>query len=301
MNCFFTNDVEHTSVNGKTYERIADEVEQNTLPRLLDLYDKYNVRSTFFVLGSLAEIRPNIVKQIYARGQEVASHGYSHDYTKAYDVLSLEEQIAELKLSKDILEQIIGDEVVSFRAPALRVNEYTPQALEATGYKYDSSVAPQRLDAFMSLGSKKKRAWLRAPRMVYYTAEDNLARKGSSSIIEVPVASFGVPYIGTVMRISPNLLNAITRQLLYLEVRNTDKPINFLFHPSEAVMELPEESAALHRSESILGHLFSDIVRAKLKLHNLNENALTLLENELIFWNKKNSKFLQIREAVINN
>lgn len=301
MNCFFTNDVEHTSVNGKTYERIADEVEQNTLPRLLDLYDKYNVRSTFFVLGSLAEIRPNIVKQIYARGQEVASHGYSHDYTKAYDVLSLEEQIAELKLSKDILEQIIGDKVVSFRAPALRVNEYTPQALEATGYKYDSSVAPQRLDAFMSLGSKKKRAWLRAPRMVYYTAEDNLARKGSSSIIEVPVASFGVPYIGTVMRISPNLLNAITRQLLYLEVRNTDKPINFLFHPSEAVMELPEESAALHRSESILGHLFSDIVRAKLKLHNLNENALTLLENELIFWNKKNSKFLQIREAVINN
>lgn len=300
MNCFFTNDVEHTSVNGRTFERIADEVEQNTLPLLLDLYDKYNVRSTFFVLASLAEIRPNIVRQIHARGQEVASHGYSHDYTRAFDLLSLEEQVEELKLSKDILEQITGDEVVSFRAPALRVNEFTPLALKEAGYKYDSSIAPQRLDAFMSLGSKKKRAWLKAPRMVYHTAEDNLARKGNNSIIEVPVASYGIPYIGTVMRISPNILNVMTRYMLYLEARNTDKPINFLFHPSEAVAELAEESAALHRSESIFGHFFSDIVRAKLKMRNLNENALTFLERELMFWSKKNSNFIQVKEAKIN-
>ena len=297
MSCFFTNDVEHTSVNGKTYERIADEVEQNTLPRLLDLYDKYHVRSTFFVLGSLAEIRPNIVRMINARGQEVASHGYSHDYTKAFDVLSLEEQISELKLSKDILEQIIGEEIVSFRAPALRVNEYTPLALIEAGYKFDSSVAPQRLDAFMSLGSKKKRAWLKAPRMIYNTAEDNLARQGTSSIVEVPVSSYGIPYIGTVMRISPNFLIPITRQLLYWETNGINKPINFLFHPSEAVDELPEESVVLNRSKSVLGHFFSDIVRSKLKMRNLNDNALLLLEKELKFWAEKGGEFLQVQEA----
>lgn len=297
MSCFFTNDVEHTSVNGKTYERIADEVELNTLPRLLDLYDKYHVRSTFFVLGSLAEIRPNIVRMIYARGQEVASHGYSHDYTKAFDVLSLEEQISELKLSKDILEQIIGEDIVSFRAPALRVNEYTPLALEEAGYKFDSSVAPQRLDAFMSLGSKKKRAWLKAPRMIYNTAKDNLARQGTSSIVEVPVSSYGVPYIGTVMRISPNFLTPITRQLLCWEAIGTNKPINFLFHPSEAVVELPEESIVLNRSKSVLGHFFSDIVRSKLKMRNLNDNALILLEKELNFWTEKGGEFLQVKEA----
>ena len=297
MKCFFTNDVEHTSVNGKTYERIADEVEQNTLPRLLDLYEKYNVRSTFFVLGSLAEIRPNIVRMIYERGQEVASHGYLHDYTKAFDVLSLEEQISELKLSKEILEQIIGDEVVSFRAPALRVNEYTPLALEEAGYKFDSSVAPQRLDAFMSLGSKKKRSWLKAPRMIYNTAQDNLARLGNSSIVEVPVSSYGVPYIGTVMRISPRFLTPITRQLLFLEAKGTNKPINFLFHPSEAVEELAEESVILNRSKSVLGHLFADIMRSKLKMRNLNDNALILLEKELKFWSEKGGDFIQVKEA----
>lgn len=296
MSCFFTNDVEHTSVNGRTFERIANEVETNTLPRLLDLYEQYNVRSTFFVLASLAEKHPNIVKQIHERGQEVASHGYSHDYQKAFDVLSLDEQIDELRKSKDILEQIIGQEVISFRAPALRVNEFTPLALETAGYRFDSSVAPQRMDAFMSLGSKKKRAWLNAPRCVYRTAGDNLARRGDGSIIEVPVSSFGVPYIGTVMRISPYVLNAVTRQLLAWETNGTNKPINFLFHPSEAVSELREEAVALHRSDSMLGHFFSDIIRTKIKQKNLNDNALTLLEKELQFWSKR-QQFMQIKDA----
>lgn len=297
MNCFFTNDVEHTGVNGRTYERIAQKVEYEALPRLLDLYEKYNVHSTFFVLGALAEMRPNIVKMIHERGQEVASHGYSHDYRRAYDMLTLDEQIAELQHAKDILEQIIGEEVVSFRAPALRVNSYTPLALEQTGHKFDSSVAPQRLDAFMSLGGKNKKAWLKAPRTIYRTAKNNLARQGDSNIIEVPVSSCGVPYIGTVMRLSPSVLNWWTRWLLYLEVRNTDKPINFLFHPSEAVAEMPDEYIALHRSESKLGHLFSDVLRSKLKLKNLNMNALSLLEMELKFWSEHGGNFIKVKDV----
>jgi len=296
MNIFFTNDVEHTSVNGNTFERIADQVEQITLPALLDLYDKYQVHSTFFILGQLAEIRPNIVKMIAEHGQEVASHGYSHDYKRAFDVLSLDEQIKELKESKDRLEQICGQKVVSFRAPALRVNQYTPLALKEAGYQFDSSIAPQRLDAFMSLGGKNKKQWLGAPRAVYETKEDNLARRGQSGIVEVPVSSYGVPYIGTVMRISPHFLNTITRQLLYWETKNKNKPINFLFHPSEAVKELQAESVALHRSNSALGHLFSDVIRAKIKQKHLDLTALDLLEAELQFWQTR-GEFKTVKEA----
>ena len=56
MKVFFTNDVEHTSVSGAVWERIATQVDEDALPRLLDLYDKYGVKSTFFVLGQLAEL-----------------------------------------------------------------------------------------------------------------------------------------------------------------------------------------------------------------------------------------------------
>lgn len=299
MKVFFTNDVEHTSVNGEVYTRIAEQVDEEGLPRLLDLYDRYEVRSTFFVLGQLAELKPNIVKQIIAHGQEVGSHGYQHDYRKAFDLMTLEEQIAELRHSKDFLEQIGGNEVVSFRAPALRVNSYTPLALIEAGYKFDSSVAPQRLDAFMSLGAKNKKQWLHAPRAIYETAENNLAREGKSGIIEVPISSFGIPYIGTVMRLSPHMLTPLVRRVLYREGRRKNTPITFLFHPSEAVQEIAEEYQPIHRAQSKLGYLMSDVLRAKVKLRNLNLEALDLLEKELKFWHDKGAEFKQIQEITL--
>ena len=300
MRVFFTNDVEHTSVSGAVWERIATQVDEDALPRLLDLYDKYGVKSTFFVLGQLAELKPNIVKQIVARGQEIGSHGYQHDYRRAFDVMALDEQVAELRHSKDLLEQIGGQEVISFRAPALRVNGDTPKALRETGFKYDSSVAPQRMDAFMSLGANKKQ-WLRAPRAIYETAVDNLARAGKSGIIEVPITSYGVPYIGTVMRISPYVLTPLTRRLLYLESKHKDTPVTFLYHPSEAVQEIEQEYAPQHRAQSRIGYLLSDVLRAKVKLRNLNHNALNLLERELAFWRENGAELVGIRELDINN
>lgn len=299
MKVFFTNDVEHTGMNGRTWERIAQQVDEETLPRLLDLYDKYGVKSTFFVLGQVAELRPNIVKQIVAHHQEVGSHSYQHDRGRAFDVMSLDDQILELRQSKDLLEQISGQEVLSFRAPALRVNADTPEALREAGYRFDSSVAPQRLDAFMSYGAKGKRQWLKAPRAVYETAADNLARRGKSGIIEVPVSAYGVPYIGTVMRIAPHTLLPMTRRLLYWECKSKNTPINFLFHPNEAVEEIAEEMSTKGSQKKGIKHLLSDVLRAKLKAKHLNLSALELFEHELEFWSKRDVEFLQVKDAIL--
>lgn len=297
MRVFFTNDVEHTSVSGEVFPRIATQVDEEGLPRLLDLYDKYGVKSTFFVLGQLAELKPNIVKQIIAHGQEVGSHGMQHDYRRAYDVMSYDEQVVELRRSKNLLEQISGQEVVSFRAPALRVNSDTAMALRDAGFRFDSSVAPQRMDAFMSLGGSNKKQWLHAPRAVYETAPDNLARAGKSGIVEVPISSYGVPYIGTVMRIAPHVLTPLTREILYRESIRKNTPITFLYHPSEAVQEIYEEFTPRHRAQSRIGYLLSDVLRARVKLRNLNMNALNLLKRELQFWQQKGADFMQIQQV----
>jgi peptidoglycan/xylan/chitin deacetylase (PgdA/CDA1 family) len=298
MELYFTNDVEHTGMNGRTWERIAQQVDEVTLPMLLDLYDKYNVKSTFFVLGQIAELRPNVVKQIIAHNQEVGSHGLQHDRARAFDVMSLEDQISELKQSKDLLEQITGTPVVSFRAPALRVNADTPVALREAGFLFDSSVAPQRLDAFMSYGAKGKRKWLKAPRAIYETAIDNLARRGDSGITEVPVSAFGIPYIGTVMRIAPYSLLPMTRRLLYWETKRKDTPISFLFHPNEAVEEIDEEKAA-PLGKSGIKKIFSDVLRAKVKVKHLDLSALPLLERELKFWSEHGAEFKMVNQAKV--
>ena len=175
---FFTNDVETTSiVNHKLSDKTGEKVFKEGMPALLELYNKYNIRSTFFFTGYIAEKFPEIVKMIIPYDHEVGCHGYSHDVTLAFDMLSLNDQIEHLKKAKSILQDISGKQVVSFRAPALRVNKNTPKALEITGFKIDSSVAPQRGDFLLSYGSKNKIHWLLSPRKPYYTSKTNLAIK----------------------------------------------------------------------------------------------------------------------------
>jgi len=296
--CLLTNDVETTSiVNGGLRTETGVKVWKDGMPRLLDLYAKYNVKATFFFIADFAKDFPDIVKMIQPYGHEVACHGLTHDHKQAFDVLNFDEQKRHLREAKKILEDISGEEVVTFRAPALRVNEFTPQALIESGFKIDSSVAPQRIDMFMSLGSKKKLAWLKAPRTPYFVSENNLARKGNTQLLEVPVSSFAFPYIGTFMRISP-VLNKVTRFFLYHETKNTTKPINFLIHPNELIEEETLNLKTEKRADNYVSYLLSDVLRRRLKQHNLGLNARDLFEEEIEFWDKKKYNFQTIRDLI---
>lgn len=299
--CCITNDLEATSIYGEPYRKdIAENVLNEALPAVLALYRKYNVKATFYCLASYVEDYPELVKLIEADGHEIASHGLIHNSDKAFDLLTNKEQVEHLRKSKEILERYSSQKVVSFRAPALRVNEDTPRALVETGFLSDSSIAPQRLDIFMSLGSKHKKKWFKAPRTIYKTEKGNLARRGDGIITEIPVSSFGIPYISTVMRLS-RVLTSITRYFLYLETkRENKKVINFLFHPSEAItIENATNGEIQKRSKNWLSHFFSDILRMYLKRKNLGPNSIKLLEKELQFWQKKGYEFKTIKECCL--
>lgn len=294
--CLLTNDVETTSIlNGGLRPETGMKVWQEGMPRLLELYEKYNVKSTFFFVADFVRDCPDIVKMIQPYGHEVACHGFTHDYKQAFDVLSYEQQVEHLNKAKKILEDISGDEVISFRAPALRVNEFTPQALIDTGFRFDSSVAPQRMDIFMTLGSKNKMQWLRAPRNPYYVSQNNMARKGDTSLIEVPVSSFGFPYIGTLMRVAP-ALNTLTKHLIYNEIKDTDKVINFLIHPNELIDEADLHLKTERRTSNFVSYLLSDVIRRRLKVRNLGKPAVKLYEDEIRFWKDRQFDFSRISD-----
>ncbi len=295
--CLMTNDVEDLSITGKSFHEIGEKVYNEAMPRMLDLYDKYGVKATMFFVAEYAAKYPEMIIRVQNAGHEIACHGLTHKQEFGYDVMPLDLQIQHLTQAKKILEDICGKEVVSFRSPALRVNEFTPQALREAGFLYDSSVAPQRMDMFMSLGSKNKMQWFGAPRTCYQTSSNNLARKGDSGIYEVPVSSFILPYIGTLMRISP-VMNAMSRYLLYLETCNTKKVINFLFHPSEAVAETEEQMQGRKRTNNFISHIFSDLLRVKLKKRHLDGSAFELLEKEIAFWSCKKYEFPTMSEFV---
>jgi peptidoglycan-N-acetylglucosamine deacetylase len=189
--CLITNDVETTSLwNHRLSDKTGETVWKEGMPLLLDIYNKYDVKATFYFNGDIVRLYPEVVNMIIPYGHEVASHGWVHESDQAFDVLHYEAQVKHLKQSKEQLEDISQQRVISFRAPALRVNEYTPQALADTGFLTDSSVASQRIDMFLSFGAGKKLKWLTAPRTSYFTSPNDLSRPGNSPIFEIPVNSF---------------------------------------------------------------------------------------------------------------
>ena len=298
-----TNDVEATTIQGVSYdEAVAERVKKEALPITLNIYKEYGIKATFFCVAEMMEKNPDIVPMLMADGHEVGCHGWIHDSDKAYDILGLENQVEHLRRAKQIIEKQTGEPLLSFRAPALRVNEHTCKALSEAGYKYDSSVAPQRMDAFMSLGSKKKRQWIRAPREVYRASVDNLARRGESEIVEVPVSAWGAPYIGTFIRICP-FMTKILHWILYWKTKgNNEQVVTLLFHPNELIPR-KESLNVIRRTKNPIKHFFVGKLRVWLKRRNFGEPAERLIRREIEFWKSKGYEFCTVSEVVrkINN
>ena len=122
---------------------ITERAGKNT-DRLLDLLNRRGKRITMFVLGKFAERFPQLVRRITAEGHEVASHGWGHVEIFRQ---SPEEFRADVTRAKSTLEDVLGSEVIGYRAPDFSIVDETLWALEVlaeTGHRYDSSVFPIR-------------------------------------------------------------------------------------------------------------------------------------------------------------
>lgn len=294
--CLWSNDVETTSIWLNTLrDETGLKVLKEGMPMLLDIYEKYNVKSTFYFTGYIAKLYPEVVKMVINDGHEVASHGKSHIKPNGFDVMPFEKQKRHLAETKMLLEDISGQEVISFRAPALRVNHDTARALIETGHRTDSSVASQRFDFFLSFGGKMKLNWLKASRLPYNTREDNIFKKGDSPLVEVPLSAFIFPYLGTTMRIFPGL-TSLQRRVMYTESLMNKKPIVFDIHPNEFLDESGEERNIERRSNNPVAYFLQDWLRSNMKVKNLGPKARPLYEKQIDFFDKHGFEAITVKE-----
>jgi polysaccharide deacetylase family protein (PEP-CTERM system associated) len=116
--------------------------------RLLDLFAEFEVRSTFFVLGWVAERHPELVRTIAGRGHEVASHGYAHRLVYDQTQAAFRDDV---RRAKALLEDACGRRVAGYRAPSYSITPKSLWALDILieeGYEYDSSIFPIRHDRY---------------------------------------------------------------------------------------------------------------------------------------------------------
>jgi hypothetical protein len=131
--------------------RVGIEGFERTLALLDRLADELGtpLPTTFFCTAVFAAACPGLVRRAVERGHEIASHGWSHS---AFE-------LADLRRSREAIEQVSGRAVVGFRRA--RLAETDRGAIEAAGYWYNSSENPTWLPGRYNRFFK--------PRLPYFT------------------------------------------------------------------------------------------------------------------------------------
>ena len=212
-----------------------DQVEDAVKP-LLELLDKYNVSATFFVLGQVAERHPELIKKIYEKGHEIASHSYSH---KCLHELGKEKFEYDIRKSTNILESIIKEKIIGFRAPSYSIDRNTAWALdvlENSGYKYDSSIFPIRFRKKSLYGVRN------VPLYPYSPSNEDITKESDDrEIIEFPLsvvkfAGIKIPVAGgAYLRLFP----AWFLRLAITKINKEKRPAIIYVHPWETYEKTP--------------------------------------------------------------
>lgn len=143
--------------------------------RILDLLDEHQATATFFVLGWVAERLPHLVRDIAARGHEIACHSYWH---RLIYTLTPREFAEDTARAKGIIEQAAGYAVRGYRAPSYSITRRSLWALEIlaeAGFTYDSSIFPITHDTYGIPDAPRAPFRIRTP---------------SGAIVEFPITTF---------------------------------------------------------------------------------------------------------------
>lgn len=90
------------------YLTFDDGPTKSITPQVLDILRRYNVKATFFEVGSLIESNPDMARRVYEEGHLLANHSYAHNYKDLY--ATPEAFMAEIEKTYALIQQITCDE-----------------------------------------------------------------------------------------------------------------------------------------------------------------------------------------------
>ena len=152
-------------------------------PRLLDLFDEFRIKTTWFIPGHSIETFPDQMAQVAARGHEIGLHGYSHENPLA---MTPTQEADVLDKCIELIEKLSGKRPRGYAAPWWELSNATPLLLLERGVRYDHSMMHRDFECYrLRTGdswtpidySRPASSWMKP-----------LVRGTESSLIEVPVS-----------------------------------------------------------------------------------------------------------------
>lgn len=216
------------------WDSLGSRVERNC-ELILEMFDRAQVKGTFFTLGWVAQRHGSLLRRIVDAGHELASHGWDHERVFRFDRESFSR---DLERSRKALEDAGGVRITGYRAPSFSIDQRTPwayMALVEQGFEYSSSVAPIVHDHY---------GWREAPRFAFKPLP-------WSDLVEIPVttAHFAGRRLaaggGGFFRVLPY---GFSRWAIRQVNREDRRPAVFYFHPWEIDPKQPRVTGASMRS-----------------------------------------------------
>ncbi len=225
--------------------------------KVLDLFDRYEVRGTFFFLGWVAIRFPSLVREVAARGHELACHSFWHRPIYSLSPAQFRE---DTRMARDAIQQPSGARLLGYRAPTWSITSKSLWALDVLaeeGFVYDSSIYPINHDL---CGIPKAR------RFPYVHRCSN-----GRSLCEFPpttVRLAGVNFPGAgggYLRVFPF---AYTRWIFRHIPRKHGQPLVVYFHPWELD---PDQPRIRHKLRSHFRH-YTNLRRMESRIEHLLRN-----------------------------
>ena len=243
---YFHRGVFKPIIGEKQWERFEGRLDKN-IDDTLVLFDRYNVKATFFTLGWIADRNSGIIKRIVSEGHEIASAGY---WARSVREMTPSQFREDLRRSSQALENAGANKIIGYRSAYQWFGNRDLWALDILaeeGFLYDASVRPALLSN-------------RKPFTQRYTYEFEAE---SGKIWEFPTSTqsifiFNLPIAGgSYLRLLPHTL---MYRFFNKWLKKTEAPFVLYFHPWELDKQLPKITAIGRLSRKI-GPSFSTMRR----------------------------------------
>ncbi|MBT1001557.1 polysaccharide deacetylase [Paenarthrobacter sp. DKR-5] len=150
-------------------------------PRLLRLFEKYGLNTTWFVPGHSLETFPDLTRMIVEAGHEIGVHGYSHENPIA---MTREQETAILDRSIELIEKVSGRRPTGYVAPWWEFSPVTNEILLERGIKYDHSLMHRDFEPYyVRVGDSWKKIDYSKPAETWM---EPLVRGKETDLVEIP-------------------------------------------------------------------------------------------------------------------
>lgn len=151
---------------------------RNGTPRLLELFDKKDVRGTFYFTGDCARENPKTVETVKSSPNEAGCHSLFHE-TVGDELFPIpgekpllpEEVPFRLKKATEWVQEALGERPKAFRCPRLWGSTAVTNALEELGYDTDASYPMY---------------YYRERFAPYHPSKEDWTKEGNLKLLEIP-------------------------------------------------------------------------------------------------------------------